>query len=41
MGYEITERSPIGDLNAIEIDEKMGIYKGVADNRRQSAVSSY
>jgi len=41
MGYQITERGSIGDLNAIEIDEQSGIYKGVADNRRQSAVSTY
>jgi len=41
MGYDFTERSSIGDLNAIEVDVTKGIYIGVADTRRQSAVSSY
>ncbi len=40
MGYEVKDRSSIGDLNAIAVDEN-GIYYGVADTRRQSAVSSY
>ncbi len=39
MGYQVVFRSQIGDLNAIEVDQS--IYKGVADIRRQSAVSAY
>ncbi|MBN2280409.1 MAG: gamma-glutamyltransferase [Candidatus Marinimicrobia bacterium] len=41
MGYKLVIRSAIGDLNAIGIDHNLGIYIGVADNRRQSAVSCY
>jgi len=41
MGYELSERSKIGDVNAIEVDNINKFYIGVADTRRQSAVASY
>ena len=41
MGYKVTRRSSIGDVNAIAVDAKNQLFIGVADIRRQSAVSSY